>query len=304
MLRNSHFWQLSCAIALSLLSLNPTVAVAQPAPVPALQEEITNIETQFGEDSPALAAKLLELGQVFHEANNYPEALTQYERALAILEQNPERDPELRLQVINALVQIHLDLFQSAEALRYLQQRQELEAELYPDDVARQLETLQRLAEGYSLVQQTDQAVQEYENLLELESERLGSQTHPDLVRRLHDLAIAYQRLSLFEEAQVLYDRVAQIFAEHPDAFSDLDRAILLNNQAMFSPREENFVQMYRQLRQMSQMLDQSGILTQDTKLPITFYVPFQKEAAPAVLLQYNWVHYHTSVPFLYLYPN
>jgi serine/threonine protein kinase len=193
----------------------------------ALDRAAARISGRFDEEPEIEAAIRDTIGQAYLDLGLYPDARTQFERALDLQRRvlgpkNPQTLKTLNRIGYSAFL---IGKYPEAEALlgQTLQtQRRVLGAE-HPDT----LSCIDALANVYWRQSKYTEAEGLYNEALSIQRRLLGSE-HPDTLKSMHDVAIVYFEQGKYPQAEALENKTLGIRQrvlgpEHPDTLSSMD---------------------------------------------------------------------------------
>jgi eukaryotic-like serine/threonine-protein kinase len=202
-------------------------------------------------DRPLVEASIrATLGTTYWYLGDYPQAILQYERALALREAKLGPDHPDTLISRNNLANAYLSPGRTAEAMRLHEQTlKQREAKLGPDHPDT-LTSRNNLASAYWSAGRIDEAIRLLERTLKQLEAKLGPD-HPDTLTSRNNLAAAFQSAGRTAEAIRLHEQnlkqtEAKLGPDHPDTLQSrnnlaaayrsagrIDEAIRLHEQTL-----------------------------------------------------------------------
>ena len=188
------------------------------------EEAFKTTPKQYG---PRKLNFLVDAGNNYHEAAQYPEALALKEQAVTFAEQVHDPDHPSIATTLNNLAALYkaLSRYEEAEPL-YLRSLEIKEKALGKDHPSVAI-TLNNLAALYEALSRYEEAEPLYLRDLAISEKALGKD-HPSVAATLNNLAELYKALSRYEEAEPLYLRSLEIKEkalgkDHPEVATTLN---------------------------------------------------------------------------------
>ena len=214
------------------LGRDATIRAAVNAAEPAIQASFTN--------QPRVEASIRNaLGQTYYLLGEYPSAIRQFERSLALYETALDPAAPESLNAMNNLALAYLAVDRVAEAVTLVEKVCELGHGLLDGFSALALRHLGNLGRVYLETGQLDQALNVLDRVVGLSKLELGPDD-PTTLMAMHNLASAYHGLGRFAEALPLYEETlertkATLGPDHPETLMSMNH-LALTQQAIGRP--------------------------------------------------------------------
>jgi tetratricopeptide (TPR) repeat protein len=244
--RSAHRWAMAereVTEAVNAFLLDDLIAAADPrrggAREVTLLEALNAASDSLGDrftDAPASEAAIrAALGEVYSTLNDFPRATANTRRALEL---TPEQETGLRIDRLNALALLHMDLGQNDEATAAIEQAERLLASAGPDDTLRRLETRSNAGRLAYKIGDRERALELYASVAETGEREFAD--NAVTITAVGAVSLILQQLGRPEEALPMSERVIRLDEmrngpDHPDTLTTL------NNHAMLLTRLDRF---------------------------------------------------------------
>jgi serine/threonine protein kinase/tetratricopeptide (TPR) repeat protein len=220
----------------------------------AIDEAEPGIAKAFA-DNPLVEASIRNtLGETYRYLGEYPQAIQQHQRALALCQAQLGPDHPDTLATVNSLAEAYLAAGRSADALPLLQDNlQRYEAQFGPDHRAT-LIPRNNLAEAYRGADRIDEAIRLFVPTLKQMEAQIGAD-HPTTLSARHNLASAYWSAGRNDDAIRLHERnlkerETKLGVDHPDTQQTRNN---LANAYEFAGRFADAILLYEQTLKQSE---------------------------------------------------
>jgi tetratricopeptide (TPR) repeat protein len=169
---------------------------------------------------PRMLQPVSDLAMLYRQLGQHDKARPLFERALTILDLNPDIGPNRGL-LLNNLALLHKDLLNYTEAEELYKQSLVINTETFGADHPTTASTMHNLGALYQAKAQYELAESYYEQALDILERALG-QSHPGIASTLSDLGVLYHTVGKLDKAESLQRRSLTIKErtlgeQHPD---------------------------------------------------------------------------------------
>jgi tetratricopeptide (TPR) repeat protein len=210
--------------------------------IDALNAASATLGDRFASAPDSEAAIRAALGEIYSTLNDFPRATENTRRALEL---TPDGDPGLRVDRLNALALLHMDLDEPGPAGEAIAHAERLLETSLQGDTLRVLVTRSNAGRLAYKTNDRERALELYQQVAEI-----GQREMPDdtvTISALGAVSLIYQQLGRLEEALPISERVVAtderlLGPEHPDTLTTrTNHAMLLSRLGRFDEAEDHF---------------------------------------------------------------